>query len=111
MPSYYEHTTQRTMAHHRAPAEAAATMTDSPMIFPSQELSETSATTLWAFVVIGAITFAASLFMGFAQRAWQIYYVTLFLDGNRSGRRRLSAAYRMTNGTWGEPFAAPVKEW
>jgi hypothetical protein len=93
------------MAHHRALAEAAATMTDSPMIFPSQELSERVRTTLWAFVAIGAIAFAASFFMGFAQRAWQIYYVNFVLwTAIAQGGVVFSAAYRMTNGTWGEPF-------
>lgn len=93
------------MAHHRASAEAAAAMSDSPMIFPSQELSERARGTLWAIVVIGAITFAASLVLGYAQRAWQIYYVNFILwTAIAQGGVVFSAAYRMTNGTWGEPF-------
>ena len=75
------------MAYRGALTEASAAMNDSPMIFPSQELSQRVRNTLWAFVVLGAITFAASLALGYAQRAWQIYYVNFVLvDGDRSGR-------------------------
>jgi hypothetical protein len=80
-------------------------MNDSPMIFPSQELSQRARGTLWTFVTIGALAFIASLVAGYAQRAWQIYYVNFVLwTVIAQGGVVFSAAYRMTNGTWGEPF-------
>ncbi len=80
-------------------------MTESSLIFPSQNLSRRVSSVLWALVVIGAVTFAASLVAGYAQRAWQIYYVNfVFWTAIAQGGIVFSAAYRMTNGTWGEPF-------
>ncbi len=93
------------MAHRSAFTETAAAMTDPPMTFPAQELSQRVRNTLWTFVLIGAAAFAASLVLGYAQRAWQIYYVNfVFWTAIAQGGVAFSAAYRMTNGTWGEPF-------
>jgi len=80
-------------------------MTDSSMIFPTQKLSQRVRNILWTFVAIGAIVFIASLGLGYALRAWQIYYVNfVFWTAIAQGGVVFSAAYRMTNGTWGEPF-------
>ena len=80
-------------------------MTDPPMTFPSQYLSQRVRSTLWTFVLIGAIMFAASLVLGYAQRGWQIYYVNFVLwTAIAQGGVAFSAAYRITNGAWGEPF-------
>ncbi|MGA9408124.1 MAG: hypothetical protein WBW71_13405 [Bacteroidota bacterium] len=80
-------------------------MNDSSVIFPSQELSQRVRGTLWTLVTIGAFAFVASLVMGYAQRAWQIYYVNFVLwTAIAQGGVVFSAAYRITNGTWGEPF-------
>lgn len=74
-------------------------------IFSPQELSPRVRSILWTLVVLGAIAFAVSLFAGYAERAWQIYYVNFVLwTAIAQGGVVFSAAYRMTNGRWGEPF-------
>jgi hypothetical protein len=86
-------------------------MSDSPMKFPagvlgiSQELPPRIRAILWIFVVLGAFALAVSFLAGYAERAWQIYYVNFVLwTVIAQGGVVFSAAYRMTNGTWGEPF-------
>ena len=93
------------MAYHCALTETSGAMNDSPTTFPSQELPRRARTFLWALVVIGAVAFAAALVMGSEHRAWQIYYINFVLwTAIAQGGVVFSAAYRMTNGTWGEPF-------
>jgi hypothetical protein len=80
-------------------------MSDSPTVFPSQELPQRARNILWTLVVIGALAFGVSLVVGAEHRAWQIYYINFVLwTAIAQGGIVFSAAYRMTNGTWGEPF-------
>jgi len=80
-------------------------MTNASVTFPLQELPSRVRSFLWALVVLGAFAFAVSLFVGYPARAWQIYYVNFVMwTAVAQGGVAFSAAYRMTNGRWGEPF-------
>lgn len=80
-------------------------MKDVTATFPLQELSPRIRRLLWAFVALGASAFLVALLAGFEDRAWQIYYVNFILwTAIAQGGVVFSAAYRITNGKWGEPF-------
>ena len=73
--------------------------------FLPQNLSPRIRAILWSFVGAGVFAFIVSFLVGSADRAWQIYYVNFVLwTAIAQGGVVFSAAYRMTNGTWGEPF-------
>ena len=89
----------------RRPSPETSIAMNEPIEFPQQELPQRIRGVLWIMVVLGAFAFGISLFFGLAQRAWQIYYVNFVLwTAIAQGGVVYSAAYRMTNGTWGEPF-------
>ncbi len=93
------------MAHRWASPEAAGAMNNPSLTFPAQELSPRIRAILWSFVALGVIAFIVSLLVGSADRGWQIYYVNFVLwTAIAQGGVVFSAAYRMTNGTWGEAF-------
>jgi hypothetical protein len=80
-------------------------MNNSASTFPVQKLPFRTGSVLWTLVVLGAFAFVVSLFVGYSQRAWQIYYVNFVMwTAIAQGGVVFSAAYRMTNGTWGEPL-------
>jgi len=80
-------------------------MTNVPLTSHPQELPSRVRSVLWTLVVLGAFAFAVALFIGYPARAWQIYYVNFVMwTAVAQGGIAFSAAYRMTNGRWGEPF-------
>ncbi len=80
-------------------------MNNPSLTFPAQYLPPRIRATLWMFVGLGGFAFIVSLLVGSAGRGWQIYYVNFVLwTAIAQGGVVFSAAYRMTNGTWGEPF-------
>ena len=80
-------------------------MTSSTFVFPLQQLPPKVRPVLWTLIVLGALAFIVSLFLGLEERAWQIYYVNFVMwTAIAQGGVAFSAAYRMTNGKWGEPF-------
>jgi Ni/Fe-hydrogenase subunit HybB-like protein len=61
--------------------------------------------TLWVLVVIGLVSLLLGIFLGDPSRAWQVYLVNfLFWSSLAQGGIIFSAAYRQTNGGWGEPI-------
>ena len=80
-------------------------MNDPTSILPSRTLDRGTRLLLWAIVAVGIIAFAVALVSGREDRAWLIYYVNFVMwTAIAQGGIVFSAAYRMTNGTWGEPF-------
>ncbi len=56
-----------------------------------------------AFIVVGVVTFLGGLVAGYSERIWISYLVNFcFWTGLAQGGIAFSAAYRLTNGSWGD---------
>ena len=78
-------------------------MTDPVLLAPPKDLPPKLVAMLRLFVVVGLLTLLAGM-VGFAsQRVWISYLINFcFWTGLAQGAVVFSAAYRLTNGTWGE---------
>jgi uncharacterized membrane protein (UPF0136 family) len=78
-------------------------MTDLVLIAPPKDLPPKIVAVLRIFVVVGLLTLLAGMFGFASQRVWISYLINFcFWSGLAQGAVVFSAAYRLTNGTWGE---------
>lgn len=78
-------------------------MTDPVLLAPPKDLPPRLVAMLRVFVVVGLLTLLAGM-VGFAsERVWISYLINFcFWSGLAQGAVVFSAAYRLTNGAWGE---------